>query len=97
MDKVADTEHTAIMLADPTLEFIQCVLPEKETMFRGPHPFCNHFVDLNSVLSTRRDVALHITIRPDCSMLLVNEMQVRYNLPDLLLTISHYIHEASQC
>ena len=52
MDKVADTEHTAITLANPTLEFIQRVLPEKETMFRGPYPFHNHFVDPNSVLVT---------------------------------------------
>ena len=62
MDKVADTEHTAITLANPILEFIQCVLPEKETTFCGPCPFRNHFVDPTSILSTHGDVALHVTI-----------------------------------
>ena len=65
MDKIIDAEHEEVTTLDPTLEFIQQVAPEKEYAFRGPRPFRNHFENPNSFISTHRDVALHVTIRPD--------------------------------
>ena len=79
----------------PSSSFIQQVVPEKEYMFCGPHPFRNHFENLNNFISTHRDVALHVTVHPDHKLSLV-EMQVLYNLPDLPHTISRYINKALQ-
>ena len=96
MEMVVQAECEEVTTLDPTLEFIQCVAPEKETTFRGPRPFRNHFQNPKSFLSMDGDVALHITIRPDHRMLSVASMQVLYNLPDLPAVIEQYIIEALQ-
>ena len=95
MDKIVCAEHEEVTMIDPTLEFIQQVAPEKEYTFCGPRPFRNHFENPNSFISMHGDVALHVTVRPDHKLSLV-EMQALYNLPDLPHAISRYINEASQ-
>ncbi|KAG6371058.1 hypothetical protein JVT61DRAFT_10595 [Boletus reticuloceps] len=89
------TEHEEMTTIDPTLEFLQRVLPEEESTFHGPRPFRNHFQDPNGLTSTDGEIALHVTIRPDLSTLSVAQMQVLYRLPDLSSVVSHYINEAS--
>ena len=95
LDMVVNTEHKAVTTINPTLEFIQHVLPNKGSTFRGPHPFRNHFEDPNSIVSTYGDVTLHVTVQPDHSALSMMEMQVLYHLTDLSLVMSSYIDQAS--
>ena len=96
MEMVVQVECEEVTTLDPTLEFIQCVAPEKEATFHGPRPFRNHFQNPKSFLSMDGKVALHITIRPDHRMLSVASMQALYHLPDLPVVIEQYIIETLQ-
>ena len=96
LEKVVNAECDEVTIIDPTLEFIQQVVPEKESTFRGPRPFRNHLEDPKSFISTPGDVALHVTILPDCKALSVVAMQALYHLPDFSTLISGYIGRASQ-
>ena len=80
---------------DPALSFVQHVLPEKESIFRGPRPYRNYFKDHRGLVSSEGAVALHVTICPDRAMLSVAQMQALYRLPDLSRSLSNYIHAAS--
>ena len=95
LDMVVNTEHKVVTTIDPILEFIQHVLPNKESTFYSPCPFRNHFKDPNSIVSTYGDVALHVTVQPDHSVLSMMEMQALYHLTDLSLVMSSYIDQAS--
>ena len=96
VDTVIHVEHRAVVTIDPQLEFIQHFMPEKVSMFCGPHRFCNHFQDPNCFTLMDGDIALHVMIQPDHNMISVAHMQVLYRLPDLPIVISHYIQEFSQ-
>ncbi|KAL4073273.1 hypothetical protein V8B97DRAFT_2023063 [Scleroderma yunnanense] len=64
---------------------------EKESMFRGPHPFHNHFKNPNGFISDLSNVALHVTVQPDHKTLSMVDMQALYQLPDLPALLSYYI------
>ena len=76
---------------DPALEFIRQVAPEKESTFKGPRPFHNHFNNPNSFVSDLGHVALHVTVKPDHKVLPVFDMQALYQLLNLITLLSHYI------
>ena len=88
-------ENKEITTVDPALLFMQHVLPEKESMFRGLHPFYNYFKDHRGLISLDGAVALHVTTCLDHTMLSVAQMQVLYGLPDLSHTLSNYIYVVS--
>lgn len=95
LENLVNAEHDEVTVIDPTLQFIQHVIPEKEATFRGPRPFRNHFDNPKSFILTLGDVALHVTVRPDHKALSVAAMQALYRLPDLLTLISCYVGDAS--
>ena len=86
-----DSEEEEVTTMDPALKFIRVVAPEKESTFRGPRPFRNHFENPNGFISNLSDVALHITVKPDHKALSVVEMQTLYQLPDFPTVLSYYI------
>jgi hypothetical protein len=77
-------ENDEVTTIDPTLSFIQCVLPEKETILCRPHPYHNHFINPKSFLLSNDALAFHVTDHQDYTTLTVMQMQVLYKLPDLL-------------
>ena len=91
IENTIDSEEEEVTTMDPALEFIRVVAPEKESTFRGPRPFRNHFENPNSFISNLSDVALHITVKPDHKALSVVEMQTLYQLPDFPTVLSYYI------
>ena len=91
IENVIDSEREEVTIMDPALEFIRQVAPEKESTFKGPCPFCNHFDNPNSFVSDLGDVALHVTVKPDRKALPVFDMQALYQLPDLITLLSRYI------
>ena len=96
LENLVHAKHNEVTVIDPTLQFIQHVVPEKESTFRGPHPFCNHFDNPKSFTSTPGNVALHVTVRPDHKALSMVAMQALYCLPDLSTLISCYVGDASR-
>ncbi|KIM53499.1 hypothetical protein SCLCIDRAFT_31845 [Scleroderma citrinum Foug A] len=96
LENLVNAEHDEVMVIDPTLQFIQHIVPKKETTFRGPRPFRNHFNNPKSFISTLGDVALHVTVQPDHKALSVAAMQALYHLPDLSTLISCYVGDASR-
>ena len=96
IETIICTEHEETTIIDPTLDFLQCVLPEQVSTFHSPRPFRNLFKSSNVLISTNGEIALHVTIHPDHATLSVAQMQVLYCLPDLLFIILCYVHEASQ-
>jgi len=62
IETVIRTEHKEATTINPTLKFVQQVLPEKEAMFHGPHHIRNHFQNPNSMISPDGEIALHVTI-----------------------------------
>ncbi|KAI6144394.1 hypothetical protein BKA82DRAFT_29322 [Pisolithus tinctorius] len=95
LDTAIMVENEEVTGVDPALSFINRVLPEKETTFRGPRPFRNHFNDPKCFSSSSGAFAFHVTVLPDRATLMVSEMQVTYKLPDLPQVISDYISAAS--
>ncbi|KIM59512.1 hypothetical protein SCLCIDRAFT_27221, partial [Scleroderma citrinum Foug A] len=91
IENAIDSEEEEVTTMDPALEFIRVVAPEKESTFRGPRPFRNHFENPNGFISNLGDVALHVTVKPDRKALSVVEMQALYQLPDLPTVLSYYI------
>ncbi|KIK94527.1 hypothetical protein PAXRUDRAFT_11988 [Paxillus rubicundulus Ve08.2h10] len=87
-----DKEVTTI---DPTLSFISHMAPEEEYTFKGPRPFHNYFANPKGFLSLIGAVAFHVTCQPDCTGLLVTEMQKMYELLHLMKFIDDYINDAS--
>ena len=96
IETIICTEHEETTIIDPTLDFLQCVLPEQVSKFHSPRPFRNLFKSSNVLISTNGEIALHVTIHPDHATLSVAQMQALYYLPDLLFIILCYVHEASQ-
>ncbi|KAL4063644.1 hypothetical protein V8B97DRAFT_2082407 [Scleroderma yunnanense] len=89
-----DSENKEVTTMDPALEFIQLVAPEKESMFRGPCSFHNHFKNPNSFILDLSDVALHVTVQPNRKTLSMVDMQALYQLPDLPALLSYYIQSS---
>ena len=96
IETVIRAEHEETTTIDPTLEFVQQVLPEQEAMFHGPRRIRNHFQNPNSMISSDGEIALHVTVRPDQNAISVTQMQILYRLPDLPFVISRYIQEFSE-
>ena len=95
LNNVILVENEEITTIDPALSSIHRVLPEKESIFRGPRPFCNHFNNPRGFLSSSGALVFHVTVRPDYATLTIAQMQTIYKLPDLLQVISDYILSAS--
>ncbi|KAI6155715.1 hypothetical protein BKA82DRAFT_4326774 [Pisolithus tinctorius] len=95
LDTAIMVENEEVTGVDLALSFINRVLLEKETTFRGPWPFRNHFNDPKCFLSSSGAFAFHVTVPPNRATLTVSEMQVTYELPDLPQVISDYISAAS--
>jgi len=96
IETVIRAEHEEATTIDPTLEFVQQVLPEKEAMFHGPRRIRNHFQNPNSMISPDGEIALHVTVRPDQNAISITQMQTLYRLPDLSFVILRYIQEFSE-
>ena len=96
IETVICAEHEEATTIDPTFEFVQQVLPEKEAIFHGPHRIRNHFQNPNSMISSDGEIALHVTVRPDQSAISITQMQALYRLPDLPFIMSCYIQEFSE-
>ncbi|KAG6372042.1 hypothetical protein JVT61DRAFT_8748 [Boletus reticuloceps] len=90
-------ENDEVTTIDPALSFLQHVLPEKESTFRGPRPFRNYFRDCRGLVSSDGAVAFHVTVRPDHAIMPVVQMQALHKLPDLPQVLSDYIYAASNC
>lgn len=95
LENLVNAKHDEVTVIDPTLQFIQHVIPKKETTFCGPCQFHNHFDNPKSFILTLGNVALHVTIQPDHKALSVAAMQALYRLPDLSTLISCYVGDAS--
>ena len=96
IETVICVEHEEATTIDPTLEFVQQVLSEKEAIFHGAHHIHNHLQNPNSMISSDGKIALHVTVQPDQSAISVTQMQALYRLPDLPFVMSCYIQEFSE-
>ncbi|KIJ06479.1 hypothetical protein PAXINDRAFT_20331 [Paxillus involutus ATCC 200175] len=95
LDSAVIIENEEVTVIDPALSFMHHVLPEKESTFRGPRPFRNHFRNPGGILSAGGAIAFHVNVRPDYMSLSIAELRDLYHLPDLPEAMSAYIYSAS--
>ncbi|KAF8432112.1 hypothetical protein L210DRAFT_3414481, partial [Boletus edulis BED1] len=94
-EKVLLIENKEVTIVDPALSFLQDVLPEKESTFRGPCPYHNYFNHHRGIVLSDGAVAFHVTDCPDHTGLAIIRMQDLWGLPDLLWALHNYIYVAS--
>jgi len=63
-----------------TLAWVASVLPEEQWQIQGPRPVRNYFA--SGILASNAKTALHVTLRPDATNLLLNDIAMKYHLSD---------------
>ena len=75
-----------IRTMNPTLAWVASVLPEEQWQIQGPCPVHNYFA--SSILTSNAKTTLHVTLHPDATNLLPNDIAMKYHLSDFK---AHYL------
>ena len=93
INTITDQKQSYITYTDPTLSWIQEVLPDQQMHLQGPRPVRNHF--LKGLLHNDARVAFNLTLKPDLSHHTIQHLRIVYKLWDLPLHYEAYVCQSA--